>query len=164
MEQNKLNDKGFTLIELIVVIAIMGVILILALPQISRLQSANKDKKYDAYYSSIESAAKLYMDSQAKDLFGSNSSGCVTVDYLDLKEHNLIKDFGSSDVTCSRNDETYVEVRKVNDNFLYSTSLVCRDSKKVVYERKEVPTEPCTNEPDKAGPTVNITPSEHDWV
>ena len=164
MKKNKLNDKGFTLIELIVVIAIMGVILILALPQISRLQSANKDKKYDAYYSSIESAAKLYMDSQAKDLFGSNSSGCVTVDYSDLKEHNLIKDFGSSDVTCSRDDETYVEVRKVNDNFLYSTSLVCRDSKKVVYERKEVADEPCTNEPDKTGPTVTINPSEHDWV
>ena len=164
MEQNKLNDKGFTLIELIVVIAIMGVILILVLPQISKLQSANKDKKYDAYYSSIESAAKLYMDSQAKDLFGSNSSGCVTVDYSDLKKQNLVKDFGSSDVTCGQNNETYVEVRKVNDNFLYSTSLVCRDSKKVVYERKEVPTEPCTNEPDKAGPTVNITPSEHDWV
>ena len=161
------NDKGFTLIELIVVIAIMGVILILALPQISKLQSANKDKKYDAYYSSVESAAKLYMDSQAKDLFGSNSSGCVTVDYSDLKKQNLVKDFGSSDVTCGRNNETYVEVRKVNDNFLYSTSLVCRDSKdskKIVYERKEVPTEPCTNEPDKAGPTVNITPSEHDWV
>ena len=167
MEQNKLNDKGFTLIELIVVIAIMGVILILALPQISRLQSANKDKKYDAYYSSIESAAKLYMDSQAKDLFGSNSSGCVTVDYSDLKKQNLVKDFGSSDVTCGQNNETYVEVRKVNDNFLYSTSLVCRDSKdskKIVYERKEVPTEACNNEPDKAGPTVNITPSEHDWV
>lgn len=162
--KNDRNNQAFTLIELIVVIAIMGIILILALPQISRLQSANKDKKYDAYYSSIESAAKLYMDSQAKDLFGSNSSGCVTVDYSDLKEHNLIKDFGSSDVTCSRNDETYVEVRKVNDNFLYSTSLVCRDSKKVVYERKEVADEPCTNEPDKAGPTVNITPSEHDWV
>ena len=165
--KNDRNNQAFTLIELIVVIAIMGIILILALPQISRLQSANKDKKYDAYYSSIESAAKLYMDSQAKDLFGSNSSGCVTVDYSDLKEHNLIKDFGSSDVTCSRNDETYVEVRKVNDNFLYSTSLVCRDSKdskKIVYERKEVPTEPCTNEPDKAGPAVTITPSEHDWV
>ena len=158
------NDKGFTLIELIVVIAIMGVILILALPQISKLQSANKDKKYDAYYSSIESAAKLYMDSQAKDLFGSNSSGCVTIDYSDLKEQNLIKDFGSSDVSCSRDDETYVEVRKVNDNFLYSTSLVCRDSKKVVYERKEVADEPCTNEPDQTGPTVTITPSEHDWV
>ena len=168
MKEIIVNDnQGFTLVELIVVIAIMGVILILALPQISKLQSANKDKKYDAYYSSFESGAKLYMDSQAKDLFGSNSSGCVTVDYSDLKKQNLVKDFGSSDVTCGRNNETYVEVRKVNDNFLYSTSLVCRDSKdskKIVYERKEVPTEPCTNEPDKAGPTVNITPSEHDWV
>ena len=167
MVRLNIGEKAFTLIELIIVIAIMGVILILALPQIANLQNANKNKKYDAYYSSAESAAKLYMDSRAKDLFGSNSSGCVTVKYSDLKKQNLIKDFGSSDVTCSRDDETYVEVRKANDNFLYSTSVVCRDSKdskKVVYEKKDLPEEPCINQPDKAGPTVNITPNEHDWV
>ena len=83
--KNDRNNQAFTLIELIVVIAIMGIILILALPQISRLQSTNKDKKYDAYYSSIESAAKLYMDSQAKDLFGSNSSGLHT-DFYQLNQ------------------------------------------------------------------------------
>ena len=128
--KNYTNNQAFTLIELIVVIAIMGVILILALPQVSKLQMANTNKKYDAYYSSIESAAKLYMDSHAKDLFGSNSSGCVTVYYSDLKKQNLIKDFGSSEVTCSSDEESYVEVRKANDNFLYSTSLVCRDGLK----------------------------------
>ena len=161
----KNNRLGFTLIELIVVIAIMGVILILALPQVSKLKSANKDKKYDAYYSSIENGAKLYIDSQAKDLFGSNSSGCVTVKYSDLKKQNLVKDFASSDVFCDKDDETYVEVRKANDNFLYSTSLVChnRDNGKVVYKKREVPTESCTNEPDKAGPTVTITPSSYGW-
>ncbi len=158
------NNKGFTLIELIVVIAIMGVILILALPQVSKLQRANTNKKYDAYYSSIESATKLYMDSHAKDLFGSNSSGCVTVYYSDLKKQNLIKDFGSSEVTCSSDEESYVEVRKANDNFLYSTSLVCRDGLKVVYRKEEKAETPCTNEPDKDGPIVTINPKEHDWV
>lgn len=157
------NNKGFTLVELIVVIAIMGVILILALPQVSKIQSANKDRKYDAYYSSIESGAKLYIDSRSKDLFGNNTSGCVTVPYSELKKQNLVKDFGDRDITCSDDDETYVEVRKVNDNYLYSTAITCRNSEKIVYEKK-IDTDLCTNEPDTKGPTVTLSPSSHDWV
>lgn len=60
------------------------------------MQSATKDKKYDAYYSFVESGAKLYMDSQAKDLFRSNSFGYVTVDYTSLKGQNLVQDFTMS--------------------------------------------------------------------
>lgn len=157
------NNRGFTLVELIVVIAIMGVILILALPQVSKIQSANKNKKYDAYYSSIESAAKLYIDSRSKDLFGNNTSGCITVPYSELKKQNLVKDFGDRNITCSDDDETYVEVRKVNDNYLYSTALTCRNGEKIVYEKK-VATGSCTNEPDTQGPTITISPSSHDWV
>ncbi len=157
------NNKGFTLVELIVVIAIMGVILILALPQVSKIQSANKNKKYDAYYSSIESGAKLYIDSRSKDLFGNNTSGCVTVPYSELKKQNLIKDFGDKNITCSNDAETYVEVRKVNDNYLYSTAITCRNSEKIVYEKK-IDTDLCTNEPDTKGPTVTISPSSRDWV
>ena len=43
--KNDRNNQAFTLIELIVVIAIMGIILILALPQISRLQKRVKSKE-----------------------------------------------------------------------------------------------------------------------
>ena len=53
----KYTKYGFTLVELIVVIAIMGIILILALPMVSRIQSANKNKKYEAYKETIEAAA-----------------------------------------------------------------------------------------------------------
>ena len=46
MKKIERNRFGFTLTELIVVIAIMGVILILALPQVANIQRANKVVKY----------------------------------------------------------------------------------------------------------------------
>ncbi len=125
MKKRIINRYGFTLVELIVVIAIMGVILILALPQVSRIQSANKNKKYEAYKESLESAAKIYIDNHTKDLFGNNPTGCVTIKYSDLKRDNLIKDFGEEGVVCSNDDETFVDVTKINDEYKYSTDLVC---------------------------------------
>lgn len=133
----KYTKYGFTLVELIVVIAIMGIILILALPMVSRIQSANKNKKYEAYKETIEAAAKIYIDNHAKDLFGNNKNGCVTVTYSELKNDNLIRDFGESGVDCSNDDETFVDVTKVNDEYRYSTDLVCRKDDKIVFEGKD---------------------------
>ena len=128
------NSAGFTLIELIVVIAIMGIILILALPQVSKIQEANKDRKFQVYQSSIARGAKLYIDSNAKDLFGNNNSGCITLKYSDLKNRSLVKDFAVADIKCNKDEETYVEVRKVNKNYKYAVSIVCRENEDIVYE------------------------------
>ena len=157
----KRNKWGFTLVELIVVIAVMGVILILALPQVGKIQSANKTKKYETYEQSIESAAKLYVDSHAKDLFGTNNSGCVTIKFAELQTNNLIKDFGEDGISCN-NDQTYVEVRKVNDNYKYETSIVCKNSNGVVYQKTiDHTTSTCENTPDDEEPIVVANPDKH---
>ena len=161
-----MNKKGFTLIELIVVIAIMGVILILALPQISSIQSANRDRKYEAYKESFVSASKLYVDNHARDMFGYNDSGCAIIKYSDLKGSNLIKDFASIDVTCSRDTDTFVEVRKVGNNYKYAGSLVCRskDGQIVKSIKDDLEGSSCVNEPDENGPIITSNPSSHNWV
>ena len=160
----KRNKWGFTLVELIVVIAVMGVILILALPQVGKIQSANKTKKYETYEQSIESAAKLYVDSHAKDLFGTNNSGCVTIKFAELQTNNLIKDFGEDGISCN-NDQTYVEVRKVNDNYKYETSIVCKNSNGVVYQKTiDHTTSTCENTPDDEEPIVVANPDKHEGV
>lgn len=115
MVKNKFNSRGFTLVELIVVIAIMGVILILALPQVSKIQSANKAKKYEAYKGSFTSAAKIYIDNHKKDLFGNQETGCVTITYDQLKQDNLIKNFSETGVNCNYNNESKVDVTKDHD-------------------------------------------------
>ena len=160
----KRNKWGFTLVELIVVIAVMGVILILALPQVGKIQSANKTKKYETYEQSIESAAKLYVDSHAKDLFGTNNSGCVTIKFAELQTNNLIKDFGEDGISCN-NDQTYVEVRKVNDNYKYETSIVCKNSNGVVYQKTiDHTTSTCENTPDDEEPIVVANPDKHNGI
>lgn len=159
------NEKGFTLVELIVVIAIMGVILVLALPQIGRIQSSNRDRKYEAYEGSIEGAAKLYIDSHGRDLFGNNDSGCIQIKYSELKNSNLIKDFGSTEITCSDDTETYVEVRKVNDSYRYATAITCKNNTtgEIEYQKTINSEFACVNEPDEDVPTVTISPGSSDW-
>ena len=87
----KSNLKGFTLIELLVVIVIIGIITVLALPGVQQLQARNRNKKYEAYADTIESASKLYTDSYADDMFGMTGSGCFDINYAELKGKSLIK-------------------------------------------------------------------------
>lgn len=134
MKRNRLSNMGFTLVELIVVIAIMGVILILALPQVSKIQSANKTKKYEAYKGSFTSAAKIYIDNHKKDLFGNQETGCVTITYDLLKKDNLIKDFSETGVNCNYNNESKVDVTKDHDQYYYATNITCTKDGKQVYQ------------------------------
>ena len=159
------NRNGFTLIELIAVIAILGIILLLALPQVSKIQQANKNRKYEAYELSIERGAKLYTDSNARDMFGNNNSGCVTIPYSVLKSSNVIKDFSDRDITCSNDSETYVRIRKINDDYRYDVALICRQDGEVVYKQEIDTTFTCTNSPDTEVPTIEASPSsKSDWV
>ena len=159
----RVNNKGFTLIELIVVIAIMVIILILALPQVSKIQEANKDRKYEAYKESIRAGSKLHIDSYAKDLFGNNNSGCIRIKYSELKQNNLIKDFGNKDIFCGKDAETFVEVRKVLSEYKYKVNIVCRniESNKVEWKDEEITggVDSCSINPDRDGPEIKIKPS-----
>ena len=59
----KLNRKGFTLIELMAVIAILVIIMGLALPNITSSIERSKQKQKTAKIKLIESAAEIYFDS-----------------------------------------------------------------------------------------------------
>ena len=136
------NNKGFTLIEVLVAITIMGIITVMALPGVQQLQSRNRERKYEKYGESLVSSAKLYVDSNEEDIFGYASSGCVDITYKELETKALVKDYETYGVTCAGNfdngdssDDTFIHVEKKNDKYVYEPYITCTDKNgKIVYQ------------------------------
>ena len=153
-----MKKKGFTLIELIAVIVIMGLLLLIVLPATTRLMKENKNKKYDEYYNLIEKAALLYADSRKDDLGGVNASGCIDTSVEFLVKNKYLKEFDEDGVICNGassydltsfedidSSKNYIDVRirNVNGKKTVESSLVCVNRNKVEYSKLKENTESC---------------------
>ena len=77
------NKKGFTLVELLVVMVIFIIIVGLSYPAIKVLQSKSLDKKFNTYKDSVSTGAKLYKDSYDEDMFGRKENGCTCISFYE---------------------------------------------------------------------------------
>ena len=145
------NKKGFTLIELIAVIVILGLIMLIVFPSISRLMMSNSKKKYTTYEDLLKEAAEKYARTRMADLGGIIGEGCIDdITIEDLEDANLIKPLGEEDVTCglpvnfdlseyrgidASKDYVTIRVRNNKGKIGVEMSLICVNKKnKVVYQ------------------------------
>lgn len=98
----KLNNKGFTLVELLAVLVILTAIMGIAIPSISSSLERSKDKQNESRYKILESAAELYV-----------------TDY----KNTIYKQFGS-DNTC------YIEINELN-NYLTADEMKDADGNEI---------------------------------
>ena len=120
-----MKNKGFTLVELLVTIVILGIITGISIPIIRNVQANMVEKKYTTYLDSMKSSAKLYNDSYSEDMFGHNKAGVYCISYEQLESKKLIKDISIDDVTCASKKKTFVRVTKLDDKYVYAPFLEC---------------------------------------
>lgn len=121
------NQKGFTLVELMGVILILGIILLIAVPAVTKFLGKSKDQYYETTIDNIESATEeLLMDydglvPQAKD-GGTVYEKSVTEFYLknlvDLKYIDSVED---PNTHASCDEESYVVVTNNGYDAQYSS-------------------------------------------
>lgn len=109
----KLNKKGFTLVELLVVVIILGVIMSIAIPSITSSVERSKEKQKKQIENIVLSAAKIYV-SDHEDV-----SGMITLDRLYcsklITREDIVDPFNKNKTICgyvisNRQASMWVEV------------------------------------------------------
>lgn len=108
-----MKKKGFTLVELLGIIVILGLLILLALPQISNVVKSSSSKTDAVTLNMILDAAKLYVDDNIDKYEKSNGiTYCISLE--ELVNHNYLK----SPIKLSDNSNivTLKSVEVVYDN------------------------------------------------
>ena len=143
-----MKNKGFTLVEVIIVIAILGVLIMIVFPSVSRLQQNNKYKKFTSFGESIVASGKLYVDQYQEDLWGSSTAvGTKTVDINTLINANLLKSYTDKKDKCNSGSLSITRSGTKNKfNYTYTYTVNCTLSKKEVVCTGDANTSQCTSE------------------
>ena len=127
-----MNNKGFSLIEILAVIIIIGVIATIAAPSVSKYISGSKLTTFVAYETSMEDAAK----NAVLDCIGNNSSKCDLPDKgetNDIDLNYLIKEGFIDEITPPKGgkcdlSKSFVRVEnRGNLNYKFRVCLYCDD-------------------------------------
>ena len=126
----KLNNKGFTLFEIIAAIVVIGIIAVIAAPTISKYVNGSKLTTFVAYEDSMEDAAK----NAVLDCVGSNSLKCELPEKGEVKKIELaylIKEGFIDEIkppkggSCDLN-KSFVRVEnRGNLNYKFKVCLYC---------------------------------------
>lgn len=131
-----MNKKGFTLVELILIITLMAVISVIVIPNILDALSSSKQQKYESLYILVEKNMKLYNDKYSVDLWSNNktffdfcegSSNCIN-------GINKLKESGSDIVL----DDCIINTMTITKNdlkYTYNLTMTCGTEDKVICNR-----------------------------
>lgn len=130
------NNKGFTLIELLAVIVIMGVLMMVALPQVTKyIENSKKDAYAETAKSYINAVRYALLNDELSNGLPDTNQGTVTIKLSEVtvesggenspysrtidKEHSCVKVTNTTTADTSN--------VKINDDVTYEYKIYIRD-------------------------------------
>ena len=120
-----MNRKGFTLIEVIGVLVIIGFILLVAIPHVSKVMVQNEESQYKKYMDIIDAGAKRYAEELKDELGGSNDIGCTEISLSKLISEDMVTSYNDKDVSCSGT----IRLNNNKGNIEVTKSITCTNKK-----------------------------------
>ena len=143
-KKKKINNKGFTLVELLATISILAIIMLIAIPNVVGVVQKSRNKTYVEDAKKMISLAKYKVksDVKIKNALG-NGSVCISLKYLDSgKEIKDAPNGGEYDT-----EKSYVLVEKNYDNsYYYSVQLLENDKDSNMQGLKKISSEVLSND------------------
>ena len=128
-----MNKKGFTMIELLATIVILGILMALVYTSVSKYLSQALDTTYSGFEENIENGVANYLIDHSGYIPDEGESLVVDVDKLVCEGYvESLEDPSRTGKTC--NLESYVIVKRNNDtssnmDLSYEACLVCSNYK-----------------------------------
>jgi prepilin-type N-terminal cleavage/methylation domain-containing protein len=111
----KMGKKGFTLIELIVVVIVVGILATIAIPQYLKATEKAKGAKAKSACTLIAQAEKLYRADQDIYIASATSSlGTDFTDYIELNQIDNDTDWSYTAVTADGTTQLTVTATRLN--------------------------------------------------
>lgn len=115
-----LNQKGFTLIEVLAVLAILGIILVIAMPNIFPSLERTKKQQNEARYKLIESNAEQYVTDHKNKIYNNLQNNSTDTCYLEIKQITYLNKEEMLDSDGNDLSNYYIIFTKPN-SYEYST-------------------------------------------
>ena len=118
-----MKHKGFTLVELLAIITILGVIATIITPIIQKSLKANKEKVYEIVVEQIENHAKDY-SMQNTSVLPDNEGEKKVIKLSDLKKAGLLEIEVINPMTNNFiSNESIINITKKNNNYIFEANI-----------------------------------------
>ncbi len=120
------NKRGFTLVEVLLVIVIISIITLLVMPNISDILSTGKNKKYKTIEDMVRTSLELYNIDYKEDLWSNEYTNVETYNVEDPK--TIIKQ-ANPDLDLDGCVINKLKITRTGtDTFTYDVCISCSDN------------------------------------
>lgn len=149
--------RGFTLVELLGIITVLGIIAVIVTPVIQRTLEQNEDTIYKTLVKQIEGNAKDYLAINTNKL-PQNEGDTVLIKIGDIKKEGIIQiNIKNPKTNNIISNESYVKVTKESNNYYYETTIYdLTDASEVVSGAPIITLTTSSNETVNVGSNYNL--------